>query len=241
MSQNRSTCHVSDLCHWCEVDLLYFHIDDHRCGHIPSLSNFYHGLLITLMITNVATSAWVMHIIVYHHLQKIWWKNVGQSWQLSGWISTSLCVVVEISIENWHVYDLIIAIQIQPSFIKNTSPPWFWYGTRCSQPSSSIWRGLTFPELAASMSIILPGVHTMISAPRFNSAICSEIPVPPVEWWWRWWSTMTKINSAISSEVQASYERWVELRNVGSTTGTESRIVKDYYDGGSRIKDWMSE
>ena len=35
------------------------------------------------------------------------------------------------------------------------------------------------PPLAASMSIILPGVQTMISAPRFNSAICSEIPVPP--------------------------------------------------------------
>ena len=40
-------------------------------------------------------------------------------------------------------------------------------------------KSLTLPELAASMSIILPGVHTMISAPRFNSAICSEIPVPP--------------------------------------------------------------
>ena len=35
------------------------------------------------------------------------------------------------------------------------------------------------PLLAANMSIILPGVHTMISAPRFSSAICSEIPVPP--------------------------------------------------------------
>ena len=29
------------------------------------------------------------------------------------------------------------------------------------------------------MSIILPGVQTMISHPRFNSAICSEIPAPP--------------------------------------------------------------
>lgn len=33
--------------------------------------------------------------------------------------------------------------------------------------------------LAESMSIILPGVHTMISQPLFSSAICSEIPVPP--------------------------------------------------------------
>jgi len=35
------------------------------------------------------------------------------------------------------------------------------------------------PLLAASMSIIRPGVHTITSAPRFNSAICSEMPVPP--------------------------------------------------------------
>ena len=35
------------------------------------------------------------------------------------------------------------------------------------------------PLLADSMSIILPGVQTMISQPRFNSAICSEMPVPP--------------------------------------------------------------
>uniref|UniRef100_A0A182QQ22 Uncharacterized protein n=1 Tax=Anopheles farauti TaxID=69004 RepID=A0A182QQ22_9DIPT len=40
-------------------------------------------------------------------------------------------------------------------------------------------RFVTRPEFAASMSIIRPGVHTMISAPRFNSAICSEMPVPP--------------------------------------------------------------
>lgn len=35
------------------------------------------------------------------------------------------------------------------------------------------------PLLADNMSIIRPGVHTMISQPRFNSAICSDIPVPP--------------------------------------------------------------
>ena len=49
------------------------------------------------MITNVA--AWVMQIIVCHHLLKKWWEKVEQSWQLSGWISTPLCVVVGISIE----------------------------------------------------------------------------------------------------------------------------------------------
>jgi hypothetical protein len=35
------------------------------------------------------------------------------------------------------------------------------------------------PLLAVSMSIMRPGVHTMISQPRFSSAICSEMPVPP--------------------------------------------------------------
>ena len=38
---------------------------------------------------------------------------------------------------------------------------------------------VTLPPLADNMSIIRPGVHTIISAPRFNSAICSEMPVPP--------------------------------------------------------------
>ena len=38
---------------------------------------------------------------------------------------------------------------------------------------------VTLPPLADNISIIRPGVHTIISAPRFNSAICSEMPVPP--------------------------------------------------------------
>ena len=42
--------------------------------------------------------------------------------------------------------------------------------------TETVW---IIPLLAASMSIIRPGVHTMTSAPRFNSAICSEMPVPP--------------------------------------------------------------
>ena len=35
------------------------------------------------------------------------------------------------------------------------------------------------PLFAVSMSIIRPGVQTIISQPRFSSAICSDIPVPP--------------------------------------------------------------
>ena len=129
------------------------------------------------MITNVA--AWVMQIIVCHHLLKKWWEKVEQSWQLSGWISTPLCVVVGISIE---VSDHCNADSTIITFISGKPHLRDVVILSCVQPTDQHDDGrvLTFPELAASMSIILPGVQTMISAPRFNSAICSEIPVPPV-------------------------------------------------------------
>jgi hypothetical protein len=40
---------------------------------------------------------------------------------------------------------------------------------------------VTRPLLAASMSIMRPGVHTIISVPRFSSAICSEMFVPETQ------------------------------------------------------------
>ncbi len=51
--------------------------------------------------------------------------------------------------------------------------------SRWSRSKSSMINLANLPPLAASMSIILPGVHTITSAPRFSSAICSEMPVPP--------------------------------------------------------------
>eukprot|EP00965_Chrysotila_dentata_P167851 5542852-Pleurochrysis_carterae.AAC.1 len=41
------------------------------------------------------------------------------------------------------------------------------------------WRLVTRPPFAVSMSIIRPGVHTSISAPRLSSAICCLIAAPP--------------------------------------------------------------
>ena len=45
----------------------------------------------------------------------------------------------------------------------------------CVEGNSKIF----LPPFAANMSIIRPGVQTMISVPRRSSAICSEMPVPP--------------------------------------------------------------
>ena len=221
-----------------DVKLIFyiFTFDDHRCDQITSYSC---ALLITLMTIDhrCGCSMGNAYNRVHHLLQK-WWKKVEQSWQLSGWISTPLCVVVGISIQ---LSDLIHYEQLTSTTLILSSA--------CSR-SSSWWSALTFPELAASMSIILPGVHTMISAPRFNSAICSEIPVPPVNLHhddedeyverilWGWWRQLELHPQSTS---KSSHWEWKHRgsKNQRSSELSASMVHPSYWEPRMILKGWQ--
>ena len=190
-------------------------------------------------LTTDVAAAWVMHIIVLI----TFCRNGGRkSNNPDNYLAESqhryVWLVVGISIQ---LSDLIHYEQLTSTTLILSSA--------CSR-SSSWWSALTFPELAASMSIILPGVHTMISAPRFNSAICSEIPVPPVNLHhddedeyverilWGWWRQLELHPQSTS---KSSHWEWKHRgsKNQRSSELSASMVHPSYWEPRMILKGWQ--